>query len=40
MLGFAGADGKVWGMESFGFSAAYGVLDQKLGFYRGENVAK
>ncbi len=39
MLGFAGADGKVWGMESFGFSAAYGVLDQKLGF-TGENVAK
>ncbi|MCU0457709.1 MAG: transketolase [Bacteroidales bacterium] len=39
MLGFAGADGKVWGLESFGFSAAYGVLDQKLGF-TGENVAK
>lgn len=39
MLGFAGPEGKVWGMESFGFSAAYGVLDQKLGF-TGENVAK
>ena len=39
MLGFAGARGKVWGLESFGFSAAYGVLDQKLGF-TGENIAK
>ncbi len=39
MLGFAGAEGKVWGLESFGFSAAYGILDQKLGF-TGENVAK
>ena len=39
MLGFAGADGKVWGLESFGFSAAYNILDQKLGF-TGENVAK
>jgi transketolase len=38
MLGFAGSGGKVWGMESFGFSAAYGVLDQKLGF-TGDNVA-
>ena len=38
MLGFAGSEGKVWGLESFGFSAAYGVLDQKLGF-TGENVA-
>lgn len=39
MLGFAGSEGKVWGLESFGFSAAYNVLDQKLGF-TGENVAK
>jgi len=38
MLGFAGSDGKVWGLESFGFSAAYGVLDQKLGF-TGDNIA-
>jgi len=38
MLGFAGSEGKVWGLESFGFSAAYGVLDQKLGF-TGDNVA-
>ncbi len=38
MLGFAGSAGKVWGLESFGFSAAYGVLDQKLGF-TGDNIA-
>ena len=38
MLGFAGSEGKVWGLESFGFSAAYGVLDQKLGF-TGDNIA-
>lgn len=38
MLGFAGSNGKVWGLDSFGFSAAYGVLDQKLGF-TGENIA-
>ena len=38
MLGFAGSTGKVWGLESFGFSAAYGVLDQKLGF-TGDNIA-
>ncbi len=39
MLGFAGSEGKIWGLGSFGFSAAYGILDQKLGF-TGENVAK
>jgi len=38
MLGFAGSRGKIWGLESFGFSAAYGVLDQKLGF-TGGNIA-
>ena len=27
-----GADGKVWGLDSFGFSAPYKVLDEKLGF--------
>ena len=32
-----GADGCVWGLESFGFSAPYKVLDEKLG-YTGENV--
>ena len=26
------ADGKVFGLESFGFSAPYTVLDEKLGF--------
>lgn len=35
--GLVGADGKVFGLESFGFSAPYTVLDQKLGF-TGENV--
>ena len=27
-----GANGRVWGLESFGFSAPYKVLDEKLGF--------
>jgi transketolase len=35
--GLVGSNGKVWGMESFGFSAPYKVLDEKLG-YTGENV--
>ena len=35
--GLAGANGKVFGMPSFGFSAPYKVLDEKLGF-TGENV--
>ncbi|MFV0376147.1 MAG: transketolase family protein [Mangrovibacterium sp.] len=35
--GLVGADGNVFGLESFGFSAPYTVLDQKLGF-TGENV--
>jgi transketolase len=35
--GLAGANGKVWGLESFGFSAPYKVLDEKLGF-TGKNV--
>ena len=30
--GLVGANGKVWGLESFGFSAPYKVLDEKLGF--------
>ncbi len=30
--GIAGANGKVYGLESFGFSAPYKVLDEKLGF--------
>ena len=39
MLGFAGPEGKVWGLGSFGYSAAYNVLDEKLGF-TGENIAQ
>jgi transketolase len=35
--GLVGADGTVWGLESFGFSAPYKVLDEKLG-YTGQNV--
>ena len=35
--GLVGRQGRIWGMESFGFSAPYKVLDEKLG-YNGENV--
>ena len=35
--GLVGSNGKVWGLPSFGFSAPYKVLDEKLG-YTGENV--
>lgn len=35
--GLAGSNGKVFGLESFGFSAPYKVLDEKLGF-TAENV--
>lgn len=37
LLGLVGDGGKVWGLETFGFSAPYKVLDEKLGF-TGENV--
>ncbi len=37
--GLVGANGKIWGLESFGFSAPYKVLDEKLGF-TGQNVYK
>lgn len=37
--GLAGANGKVFGLESFGFSAPYKVLDEKLGF-TADNVYK
>ena len=37
--GLVGDNGKVWGMESFGFSAPYKVLDEKLGF-TADNVYK
>lgn len=35
--GLVGADGAVWGLNSFGYSAPYTVLDEKLGF-TGQNV--
>ena len=35
--GLVGPNGKVWGLPSFGFSAPYKVLDEKLGF-TAENV--
>ncbi len=37
LRGLTGGDGAIWGMNSFGFSAPYTVLDQQLGF-NGENV--
>lgn len=37
--GLVGENGKVWGLNSFGYSAPYTVLDDKLGF-NGENVYK
>jgi transketolase len=37
--GLVGAQGKVFGLRSFGFSAPYNVLDEKLGF-TAENVYK
>jgi len=30
--GLVGADGKVFGLETFGYSAPYNILDEKLGF--------
>ena len=35
--GLVGPNGTIWGLESFGFSAPYSVLDEKLGF-TGQNV--
>ncbi len=32
LSGLVGENGKIWGLESFGFSAPYKVLDEKLGF--------
>jgi len=37
LLGLVGENGRIWGLESFGFSAPYKVLDEKLGF-TGANV--
>ena len=39
MRGLVGPYGKIWGMDMFGFSAPYKVLDEKLGF-TAENVYK
>ena len=32
LIGLVGDNGKIWGLESFGFSAPFKVLEQKLGF--------
>ena len=37
LLGLVGTDGVIFGLKSFGFSAPYQVLDEKLGF-TAENV--
>ncbi len=39
LAGLVGENGSIWGLESFGYSAPYKVLDDKLGF-NGENVYK
>ncbi len=39
LQGLVGPKGKVFGLDSFGYSAPYKVLDEKLGF-NGENVYK
>lgn len=39
MRGLVGPYGKIWGFDSFGYSAPYKVLDEKLGF-NAENVYK
>ena len=39
LQGLVGENGAIWGLESFGFSAPYKVLDEKLGF-TAENVYK
>lgn len=37
LLGLVGTNGKIFGLETFGYSAPYKVLDEKLGF-TGKNV--
>ena len=37
LQGLVGTHGKIWGVNTFGYSAPYKVLDEKLGF-TGENV--
>ncbi|MDR2123016.1 MAG: transketolase [Flavobacteriaceae bacterium] len=39
LQGLVGDEGKIWGLESFGFSAPASVLDEKLGF-TADNVYK
>lgn len=39
LQGLVGPNGQVWGMNSFGYSAPYKVLDEKFGF-TGDNVYK
>jgi len=39
LRGLVGDDGAIWGLNSFGFSAPYQVLDEQLGF-TAENVYK
>ncbi|HEX7494231.1 MAG TPA: transketolase C-terminal domain-containing protein, partial [Bacteroidales bacterium] len=39
LQGFVGSKGMTWGMNSFGYSAPYKVLDEKLGF-TAENIYK
>ena len=39
LQGLVGVNGSVFGLESFGYSAPYAVLDEKFGF-TGENVVK
>ncbi|MDR0428270.1 MAG: transketolase [Dysgonamonadaceae bacterium] len=39
LQGLVGSNGVVWGLESFGYSAPFKVLDEKLGF-TGENIYK
>ena len=37
MQGLVGAKGKIWGLNHFGYSAPYTVLDEKFG-YTAENI--
>lgn len=39
LQGLVGANGKVWGLNHFGFSAPYTVLDEKFGYTK-ENIVK
>ncbi|MDR2910319.1 MAG: transketolase [Bacteroidales bacterium] len=39
LAGLVGENGKIWGLESFGYSAPFNILDEKLGF-TSENVYK